>query len=95
METSSEKQPLGPDSVLILIKDAIGRCRDSSSRLCGFARGLEIGISTLQDPKATAYDSIERLQERMLRLSACRDDYHCGIAVGINLTTDVVSTSDI
>lgn len=93
MEIGLESHPPNPDATLKLIKDAISACRESSSRLCGFARGLEIGISALQ--RSTAYDSIERLKERSLRLSACRDDYHRGVAMGINLSTDVVSNSDL
>jgi hypothetical protein len=92
MDTGLENQPREPDAILNLIKNAIGRCRESSSQLCGFARGLEIGISTLQGSKST-YDSIKRLQERSLKLSVSRDDYHRGIALGINLAIDVASAT--
>jgi hypothetical protein len=91
MDTSSENHSQDPDAILILIKDAIGKCRQSSSQLCGFARGLEIGISTLHGSQSNAVDSIDRLRERSLRLSAARDDYLRGVALGINLATDVVS----
>ena len=92
MGTKLENPPQEPETILRLIKDAIARCRDSSSQLCGFARGLEIGIWTLQEPEATADDSLNRLRERSLRLSS-RDDYHLGVAIGINLTIDLVSTT--
>lgn len=90
MDTSLENHSQDPDAILQLIKDAIRRCRESSVQLCGFARGLEIGISTLKS--ATAKDSIELLQERSLRLSASRDDYHLGVALGMNLATKVASS---
>jgi hypothetical protein len=90
MDASLENQPPEPDAILNLIKNAIERCRESSSKLCGFARGLEIGISTLQSTESTAYDSIERLQERSLRLSASRDEYQLGVTLGINLASDVL-----
>lgn len=89
MDSSLEQHSQDPDAILKLIKDAIGRSRESSSKLCGFARGIEIGISTLEG--ATANDSIECLQERSLRLSASRDDYHLGLVLGINLASEVAS----
>ncbi len=89
MDTSLENHSPDPDAILKLVKDAIGRCRESSIRFYGFARGLEIGISTLKG--ATSNDSIECLQERSLRLSASRDDYHLGFVLGINLASEVAS----
>jgi hypothetical protein len=90
MDTSLENHSQDPDAILELIKDAIRRCRQSSSQFCGFARGLEIGISTLQGSESNAVDSINRLRERSLRLS-CNDDYQLGVVHGINLTINVVS----
>lgn len=90
MKTSLE-DAAPTDVVLRLLKDAMLATRDSSGRLCGFARGLEIGISTLGESRWTAHDAIDDLQKRSLRLSQSRDDYHLGIALGINLTIDVAS----
>jgi hypothetical protein len=92
MGTSLENHPPEPDAILNLIKNAIGRCRESSSELCGFVRGLEIGISTLQASESTC-DSLKRLRERSLRLSNSSDDYPRGVALGINLAIDFASAS--
>jgi len=94
MDTSLENHSQDPDAILELIKDAIRRCRESSSQLCGFARGLEIGISTLQGSQLTTSDSISPLRERSFRLAASRDDYHLGVALGMNLTINIVSAMD-
>ncbi len=92
MDTSSlENHSQDPEAILELIKDAIRRCRESSSQLCGFARGLEIGISTLQGSESNAVDSINRLRERSLRLSVSRDDYTLGVSLGLNLAINVAS----
>jgi hypothetical protein len=95
MGASLENHPPEPDAILNLIKNAIGRCRDSSSKLCGFVRGLEIGISTLQGSQPAANDSISRLRERSFRLTVSRDDYHLGVALGINLAINVASAAFI
>jgi hypothetical protein len=79
------------DVILRLLKDALLASRDSSDRLYGLARGLEIGILTLEEARWNAHDSIGHLQKRSLRLSQSRDDYHLGVALGINFTIDVVS----
>jgi hypothetical protein len=92
MDTTCANRAPAPETILKLVKDALVGCRQSSSRLCGFARGLEIGISTLQASQSTASDSTDRLQERSLRLSESRDDYRLGVALGINLATDVSLT---
>jgi hypothetical protein len=89
MDTSLENQPPEPDAILNLIKNAIGSCRESSSQLCGFARGLEIGISTLRGTRSTAWDSMDQLRQRSLRLSESRDDYSLGVTLGINLAIKV------
>jgi hypothetical protein len=91
MDTSLDNHSQDPDAILKLIKDAIWRCRESSSQLSGFARGLEIGISTLQGSQSYAYAAINCLRERSVRLSASPDDYHLGVVFGINLTLDVAS----
>jgi hypothetical protein len=91
MDASLENDPSVPEDILKLIKDALLECRQSSSRLCGFARGLESGISTLQGKRSTTLDSMNHLQERSLRLSESRDDYRLGVAVGINLAIKVAS----
>lgn len=91
MDASLDDQPSAPEAILKLIKDALLGCRQSTNRLCGFARGLEIGISTLQGSQSTTGDSIDRLQQRSLRLSESRDDYRLGVALGINLAIDVAS----
>jgi hypothetical protein len=93
MDTSIENQPPEPDVILNLIKNAIGRCRESSSQLCGFVRGLEIGISTLQGTESIGQESVEHLQGRSLRLSASRNDYHRGVALGIDLAISVASAT--
>jgi hypothetical protein len=91
MDTSFDNHPPAPDAILELIKDALVGCRESSGRLCGFVRGLEIGILTLQDSQSTDNDSIDRLKERSFRLSEFHVDYHLGVALGINLATEVAS----
>jgi hypothetical protein len=91
MEIGLTSHPPDPGVILALIKDAISTCRNSSSRLCGLARGLEIGTSTLQRVESNPSDSIAALQERSERLSAARDEYSCGVALGINLATGVAS----
>ena len=89
MDTGCENRAPAPEAILKLVKDALVGCRQSPSRLCGLARGLEIGISTLQASQSTASDSMDRLRERSLRLSEFRDDYRLGVALGIDLATDV------
>jgi hypothetical protein len=92
MDNSCENRTPAPEIILKLVNDALVGCRQSPSRLCGFARGLEIGISTLQASRPTAGDSTDRLQERSVRLSESRDDYRLGVALGLNLATDVSLT---
>lgn len=91
MDTNLENQPPEPEAILNLIMNAIRFCRKSSPKLCGLARGLEIGISNLQGIESFGCDDIGFLKERSLRLSASRDDYHRGVELGINLTISVVS----
>lgn len=91
MAMGLEDRAPDPDAILILIKDALWSCRASSSRLYGFARGLEIGISTLHSTGSSASDSVQSLEDRSLRLSASRDDYDRGVALGINLASDLAS----
>jgi hypothetical protein len=89
MDTSWENRAPAPEAILKLVKDALGGCRESTSRLYGLARGLEIGISTLQASQWTASESIDRLRERSLGLSDFRDSYRLGVALGIDLATKV------
>lgn len=90
MDTSFDDYPPAPDAILELIKEALAGCRQSSSRLCGFVRGLEIGASTI-GRTPTACDPMESLRERSLRLSESDDDYLLGVCLGIDLATNVAS----
>jgi hypothetical protein len=84
--------PPAPKPIMQLIKDALLECRQSPMRLHGVAHGREIGISTLQGKPLMTKASIEHLQKRSIRLRTSRDDDHLGVALGINLVTDVIST---
>jgi hypothetical protein len=92
METSLEIDPSVSGAILKPIKDAVRGLRPSTNRLCGFARGVEIGISTLQESQS-ATASIDALQRRSLTLSGSCDDYRLGVALGIDLSINVASTT--
>lgn len=90
MDTNSSDHPPAPEAILELIKDALTGCRQSSSRLCGFVRGLEIGASAVARTP-TDCDAMESLRERMFRLSEYDDDYNLGVSLGIHLAIRVAS----
>lgn len=89
MDTGFDDPP-APDVVLETIKVALTECRQSSSRLYGFVRGIEIGASTMGNTP-TDCDPTDSLQERSFRLSKSSDDYKLGISLGIKLAVDVAS----
>lgn len=90
MDTSFDDRPPGAGAILELIKDALAECRQSSSRLCGLVRGLEVGLSTMGGP-LTARDPMDSLRERLLRLSESDDDYSLGVSLGIELAMRITS----
>jgi hypothetical protein len=92
MDTDLGSHFSAPETILNLIKGTFRECRQSPTRLWGFVRGFEIGISTLQGERSAFRDSMSQLQERSLRLSKSRDDFQLGVALGINLVADIAST---
>ena len=94
MDTSVDDHPVAPEVILRLIKNALVGCkRSSNARMMGFVRGLEIGISGLQGTDTRSCDLIAPLQERSDRLSRSRNDYHLGVAQGIDVAIDIASSS--
>jgi hypothetical protein len=84
MKTDSEDSPSVED-LLSLVRHALVGARDSS-HVCGLVRGLEIGVSTLCDPKNQTQEIAGLMRRRFAILSKSDDSYHSGAAAGILLS---------
>lgn len=87
MNTTLDDPP-SAGNVLSLVTRALKDARDLP-RFYGLVRGLEIGITTLSEQHCSREQSIESLQSRLVRLAESSDQYHVGVALGIDLTIDL------
>lgn len=87
MSTTLDDPP-SAGTVLSLVTRTLKDARDLP-RFYGLVRGLEIGISTLSEETGSMEQAIETLQSRFIRLAESSDQYHAGVARGIDLTIDL------
>lgn len=87
MNTTLDDPP-SAGTLISLVTRALKDARDLP-RFYGLVRGMEIGLSTLSEETGSREQTIETLQSRFLRLAESSDQYHAGVALGIDLTIDL------